>query len=71
MTTSRRRDPVARVALRWPEEVAESLGVGTTWLSESKIAADARIYRDGKIMLVAVAELERVLAKHSAALSGE
>ena len=43
------RAKVERVALRWREEVAESLGVGRTWLYESGLAAELRFVRRGKV----------------------
>src|SRR4051794_23600398 len=52
---------VARLAYRWPEEVAESLGVSRSWLYDSGIASELRIIRTGKVRLVTVRELERVL----------
>jgi hypothetical protein len=57
---------VERVALRWPDEVAAALGVSRSWLYDSGIAADLRFVRSGKVRLVAVHELERVLDKLAA-----
>lgn len=62
----RSRRPVERVALRWPEEVAESLGVSRTWLYESGLGSELRFMRSGKVRLVSVSELERTLERLSA-----
>jgi hypothetical protein len=58
--------PIERVALRWPDEVAAALGVKRTWLYESGLAAELRFMRRGKVRLVLIAELERVVEKLSA-----
>lgn len=55
-----------RIALRWPEEVAESLGVSRSWLYESGLAAELRFVRRGKVRLVLVSELERAIERSSA-----
>ena len=55
-----------RVALRWPEEVAEALGVSRSWLYDSGLAVELRYVRRGKVRLVLVAELERCLERLSA-----
>jgi hypothetical protein len=55
-----------RVALRWPDEVAASLGVSRTWLYDSGLSGELRFLRHGKVRLVSVRELERVLEKLSA-----
>jgi hypothetical protein len=60
------RAPLKRVALRWPDEVAAVLGVSRTWLYESGLRSEIRCMRHGTVRLVAVSELERVLAKLSA-----
>ena len=57
---------VPRVALRWPEEVAESLGVSRSWLYESGLNSELRFMRRGKVRLVLVTELERAIAERSA-----
>jgi hypothetical protein len=57
---------VPRLALRWPDEVASSLGVGRSWLYESGLAAELRTFKRGKVTLVSVAELERVLDRLAA-----
>jgi hypothetical protein len=58
---------VPRVALRWPDEVAAALGVSRTWLyKESGLAAELRFVRKGKVRLVLIAELERVIERLSA-----
>jgi len=60
------RSPVARIALRWPDEVAAALGVSRSFLYDSGIASELRVWRSGKVRLVAVRELEQVLDKLSA-----
>jgi hypothetical protein len=57
---------VPRVALRWPDEVAAALGVSRSWLYDSGLAAELRFVRNGKVRLVLVAELERVIERLSA-----
>jgi excisionase family DNA binding protein len=57
---------VERLTLRWPDEVASSLGVGRTWLYESGLAGELRFVRHGKVRLVAVRELERALERLAA-----
>jgi hypothetical protein len=57
---------VPRVALRWPDEVAAALGVSRSWLYDSGLAGELRFVRNGKIRLVLVAELERVIERLSA-----
>ena len=57
---------VPRIALRWPDEVAASLGVSRSWLYDSGLAAELRFVRNGKVRLVLVSELERVLDKQAA-----
>ena len=64
--TVRQRTDVPRLALRWPEEVAASLGVSRSWLYDSGIASELRYLRRGKVRLVLVTELERAVAKLSA-----
>jgi hypothetical protein len=61
-----RRPTVARLALRWPEEVADTLGVSRSWLYDSGLAGELRFLRRRKVRLVLVAELERVLERLSA-----
>lgn len=58
--------PVVRVALRWPDEVAAALGVSRSFLYDSGIASELRCWRNGKVRLVSVRELERILDKLSA-----
>ena len=55
-----------RVALRWPDAVAASLGVSRSWLYDSGLATEVRFWREGKVRIVLVAELERVIEKLSA-----
>lgn len=66
MTTGRPRATVPRVALRWPDEVAAALGVSRSWLYDSGLAGELRFVRNGKVRLVLVAELERMIDKLSA-----
>jgi hypothetical protein len=63
---SARPAAIVRVCLRWPDEVAESLGVSRSWLYDSGLAGELKFMRRGKVRLVLVAELERVIAKNSA-----
>jgi hypothetical protein len=63
---SRPTVPPPRLALRWPDEVAASLGVSRTWLYESGLSAELRFLRGDRVRLVLVSELERVVAKLSA-----
>jgi excisionase family DNA binding protein len=58
--------PIERVALRWPDEAAAALGVSRSWLYESGLAGELRFVRRGKVRLVLVSELERVVEKLSA-----
>jgi hypothetical protein len=60
-----RRPGTPRLALRWPEEVAEAIGVSRSWLYESGLAAELRFFRRGKVRLVLVPELERALERLS------
>jgi hypothetical protein len=55
-----------RLALRWPDEVATALGVSRSWLYESGLAGELRFLRRGKVRLVLVSELERVVERLSA-----
>jgi hypothetical protein len=66
VTPGRPRAAVPRVTLRWPEEVAEALGVSRSWLYDSGLAAEVRFWREGKVRLVLVAELEHVIERLSA-----
>jgi hypothetical protein len=61
----RRRTAVPRLALRWPDEVAAALGVSRSWLYASGLASELRFVRTGKVRLVLVGELERVLERQS------
>ena len=58
--------PLVRLAYRWPDEVAACLGVSRSWLYASGLSAEIRFLRHGKVRLVAVRELERVLDRLSA-----
>lgn len=55
--------PVPRLALR-VEEAAAALGVSDDYY-RAAIAPHVRTFRDGRIKLVAVAELERFLVERS------
>jgi hypothetical protein len=57
---------VPRVALRWPEEVADALGVSRSWLYDSGLGAELKFVRSGKVRLVLVRELEAVVERLSA-----
>jgi hypothetical protein len=56
---------VPRVALRWPEEAAASLGVSADTLQRHGVVSDVKLWRLGSIRLVAVDELERLVAGKS------
>jgi hypothetical protein len=56
---------VPRVALRWPEEAAAALGVSADSLKRHGVAGDVKLWRLGSIRLVAVDELERLVAEKS------
>jgi hypothetical protein len=56
---------VPRVALRWPEEAAASLGVSADTLQRHGVAGDVKLWRLGSIRLVALDELERLVAGKS------
>ncbi len=60
------RPAVPRVALRWPGEVAESLGVSRSWLYESGLAGELRFMRRDRVRLVLVSELEKTIRERSA-----
>ena len=65
-SAERPRATLPRLAVRWPDEVAEVLGVSRSWLYDSGLAAELRYMRRGKVRLVLVSELERVLERLSA-----
>jgi hypothetical protein len=52
---------VPRLALRWPDQAAQALGIGPAELEASGLGQGLRRWRVGHVELVAVAELERVL----------
>lgn len=62
---------VPRLALRWPEEVAEALGVSADSLQRHGVVADLKVWRLGRTRLVAISELERVVAAKSARVLDE
>ena len=66
MSVSRCPDAVPRITLRWPDEVAAALGVSRSWLYDSGLASELRFVRNGRVRLVAVRELERVVERQSA-----
>lgn len=57
---------VPRVCLRWPDEVAEALGVSRSWLYESGLSGELRFVRRGKLRLVVIRELEDAMSRLSA-----
>lgn len=61
---------VPRVALRWPEEVAEALGVSADTLQRHGVIAGVRVWRLGSIRLVAVDELRRLVEDNAVAVPG-
>ena len=59
------------MALRWPEEAAAALGVSADTLQRHGVVADVRLWRLGNLRLVALDELERLVAdKSERALNG-
>jgi hypothetical protein len=60
----KRRGEVPRLALT-RTEAAEALGMGTTSFDE-KVRPHVRAYRDGKLRLYPVSDLERWLDENSA-----
>ena len=63
---------VPRVAVRWPEEAAEALGVSADTLQRHDVVADIKVWRLGSIRLVALSELERLVGEKAArVLDGE
>jgi hypothetical protein len=55
-----------RAALRWPDEVAASLGVSANTLRRHDFLSEVRAIRLGaKVVLVPVAELERWAEEHA------
>lgn len=54
-----------RIALRWPEEVAQSLGVSADSLQRHGVLDELRVWRLGSIRLVAVSELEQFVREHA------
>lgn len=65
--SERPSSPVPRIALRWPDEVAESLGVSPQWLYDHGVQTELKVAKfAGKVRLVPVRELEQWLDEHSA-----
>ncbi len=69
--SDRRASEVPRVALRWPEEAAAALGVSADTLQRHGVAADVRLWRLGNMRLVALDELERLVADKSERALGD
>lgn len=61
---------VPRVALRWPEEAAQALGVSVDTLQRHSAVAGARVWRLGSIRLVAVDELRRLVEENAEPVPG-
>ncbi len=61
---------VPRVALRWPEEAAEALGVSADTLQRHGVIAGVRVWRLGSIRLVAVDELRRLVEENAEPVPG-
>lgn len=57
--------PVRRLALRCPEEAAEALGTSPDYFCKH-IRAELRLIRRGRLVFVAVSELERWLETSAA-----
>ena len=61
---------VPRVALRWPEEAAQALGVSADTLQRHGVIAGVRVWRLGSIRLVAVDELRRLVEENAEPVPG-
>ena len=61
---------VPRVALRWPAEAAQALGVSADTLERHGAIAGVRVWRLGSIRLVAVDELRRLVDENAAPVPG-
>jgi hypothetical protein len=59
------RPSVPRLALRVPDEAADSLGVSADFFDE-RIRDELRLVRRGRLVFVAVSELERWLDSEAA-----
>ena len=60
-----------RLALRWPEEVAQALGISVDTAQRWGLGGQLRMVRMGRIRLVPVFELERWLRECAALPLGE
>jgi hypothetical protein len=67
---SKREAPVPRIALRWPEECAESLGISPDTLQRHGAIAGVRVYRLGSIRLVSIEELRRFVEDNAEPVPG-
>ncbi len=56
---------IPRVALRVPDEAAQALGVSADFFDEH-VRSEVRVVRRGRLVFVAVAELQRWLEANSA-----
>jgi hypothetical protein len=57
---------VPRIGLRWPDEVAETLGVSRSWLYESSgLQEELRFWGKGRVQVVLIADLERTIERLS------
>jgi hypothetical protein len=52
---------VPRLALRWPQEAAQALGVGPLELEKSDVARRVRLVTVGSVQLIALSELEQAI----------
>ena len=66
MTVGRPIAAVPRLTLRWPDEVAASLGVSRSWLYDSGLAGELRMFKRGKVTIVLVTELALAVERLSA-----
>ena len=62
-----RPSPPPRLALRVPVEAAEALGVSPDYFDEH-VRPELRLVREGRLILVAVSELQRWLDRRGALL---
>ena len=61
---------VPRVALRWPTEAAQALGISPDTLERHGAIAGVRVWRLGSIRLVAVDELRHLGNENAAPVPG-
>jgi excisionase family DNA binding protein len=60
-----------RVALKWPGEVADALGVSDEYLRKHALAAEIPMIRRGTLRLVRVSALDAWLAENERTVLGD